>query len=985
VLAQLGWKDFHRRVSTHRSVNLPALRQHTHPAASFLHRLARNGVPAPSSERPWSLSKKDSVLRRGPHRSATIEYASFLHEDMYNMVQDGYWTVLPFSAVRHLSNLKLAPAGVVPQRERRPRPIVDYSFTDVNHNSLAVAPYHAMQFGTALPRLLQRIVYCNRLHGPPLMAKIDLSDGYYRVPLSPAASLELAVVIPPDNTDVNLIAIPLSLPMGWRDSPPYFCAFTETVADSSNDDVRHSTVYPDHDLLQTCQQPPLDTQHQSFHDTALQPLGDTSSPPLAYTDIYMDDFCLLAQPPCHINTLNTVLHNITRVFHDPPHSPRQHVVSHSKIAKGDAAWSTTKRLLGWDVDTRAMTLSIPPPRQAKLIAHIASFDNRKRVSRRRWQQLIGELRSVALALPSAKFIFSVLQHALLDQTASRIRLNKTLRTALADWRVLLSDLLQPVSLYHVVPTAPTMIAGCDASKDGMGGFIMDLTRAEHPPIAWRYPFPNAIQDDLVSASNPTGAINNSHLELAAIVASTILMLQYSSGSCHTFLCSSDNIPAVSWIRRGSTSSVGPSARLLRVLHQLGRITPFTVSALFTPGLTNSVADFLSRSFHVSDAAVLQTLADVTQHSWTLAPLPSDIAYTLTSALSNTTSLAACRHLDPAPSTQPGTSGCPFAPQSTWTPTSQRSTILSPPYSFLPDNTVQDTWLPQVVLSVLEQWKRPFEPWDRRSPAWGSGIHASIPPAVSTSASPGNSPHTPKTTLAPTAKNPSRWPSSYMLPNFASMPGHRNMPPLPICSSWPSTSFSGQGNMPTPAARMLHHSAFAMPISTSIINDCAGVPQPNNNGTLSRRWPWNLTAKRTASKVNSSACRAQATNAGAQCESFRPASLLSATNRLPTTPLSTPIARRPAPGAPSKQPTLLPTFGPRRSHTTSYTNPTPTPSLPGPYGRLEPWHSFVQALTQPKFSSSDVGDQRRCSDTCTSKPCPSHHPLPPPCSLMAISP
>jgi hypothetical protein len=521
-----------------------------------------------------------------------------------------------------------------------------------------------------------------------------------------------------------------------------------------------------------------------------------------------------------------------------------------------------------------------------------------------------------------------------------------------------------------------MIAGCEASRAGMGGFLMDLTRPGSPPLAWRYPFPNAIQDELVSASNPTGVINNSHLELAAIVASTFLMLHYSSGSFHTFLCSSDSIPAVSWIRRGSTSSIGPTARLLCVLHQLGRTTPFTVSALFTPGLLNTVADFLSRSFHVSDAAVLQPLADVTQHSWTLAPLPSDTAYTLISALSNTTSLVACQRPDPAPSTQPGTSGFPFAHQSTWIPTSQTSTIPSPPYSFLPDNTVQDTWLPQVVLSVLEQWKRPFEPWDRRSPAWGSRIHASIPPAASTSASPDNLPH--KKTLAPTAKNPSRWPSSYMPPNLASMPGHRNMPPLPICSSWPSTSCSSQVNMPTPEAQMLPRSAFAMPISTSTIDDCAGVPQPSNNGTLSRRWPWNLIAKRTASGVSSSACRAQATSAGPQCESFNPASLLSANNRLPTAPLSTPIERRPAPGAPSKQPTSLPTFRPRRSHTNSYTNPTPTPSLPAPYGRLEPWHSFVQALTQPKFSSLDVGDQRRCSDTCTS-----HHPSPPPCSLMAI--
>jgi hypothetical protein len=54
--------------------------------------------------------------------------------------------------------LKLAPCGVIPQRERRPRPIMDYSFNHINQLSLPTAPMAAMQFGHTLQRLLQRIV-----------------------------------------------------------------------------------------------------------------------------------------------------------------------------------------------------------------------------------------------------------------------------------------------------------------------------------------------------------------------------------------------------------------------------------------------------------------------------------------------------------------------------------------------------------------------------------------------------------------------------------------------------------------------------------------------------------------------------------------------------------------------------------------------------------------------------------------------------------
>jgi hypothetical protein len=79
-------------------------------------------------------------------------------QDMYDYVQMGYWTVLPYASVRSLASLRLAPAGVVPQRDRRPRPIMDYSFYHTNQQALPLQPAQAMQFGRALQRILQRLV-----------------------------------------------------------------------------------------------------------------------------------------------------------------------------------------------------------------------------------------------------------------------------------------------------------------------------------------------------------------------------------------------------------------------------------------------------------------------------------------------------------------------------------------------------------------------------------------------------------------------------------------------------------------------------------------------------------------------------------------------------------------------------------------------------------------------------------------------------------
>jgi hypothetical protein len=191
LLARMGWAKFWRQHHHHQSSSIhPVLNSLSHPAAHFLHRLSKNGVPALCSTPPWTVP------------------------------QQGYWLVLPYSAVRGHPSLRIAPAGVVPQRDRRPRAIIDYTYNGVNRDTLPLEPTPAMQFGLCLQRILQRLAYCNPQFGPPLLAKVDLADGYYRIPLTPSAALTLAVVLPSDGLTEPLLGLPLSLPMGWKASPP---------------------------------------------------------------------------------------------------------------------------------------------------------------------------------------------------------------------------------------------------------------------------------------------------------------------------------------------------------------------------------------------------------------------------------------------------------------------------------------------------------------------------------------------------------------------------------------------------------------------------------------------------------------------------------------------------------------------------------------------------------------------------------------------
>jgi hypothetical protein len=70
------------------------------------------------------------------------------------MIRKGQLTILPARLVLDELQLHLSPLGVVPQRDRRPRTISEYSFFGINHETIALSPEECMQYGKALWRVL---------------------------------------------------------------------------------------------------------------------------------------------------------------------------------------------------------------------------------------------------------------------------------------------------------------------------------------------------------------------------------------------------------------------------------------------------------------------------------------------------------------------------------------------------------------------------------------------------------------------------------------------------------------------------------------------------------------------------------------------------------------------------------------------------------------------------------------------------------------
>lgn len=197
--------------------------------------------------------------------------------------------------------------------------------------------------------------------------------------------------------------------------------------------------------------------------------------PLAYADVFVDDFIALAQRSGNSRRVRRILmHAIDDVFRPldaSDSSHRREPISLKKLRKGDCSWSTVKLVLGWIIDTATMTIQLPPHRVERLAEILASIPlTQKRTSVKKWYKVLGELRSMSIALPGSRNIFSHMQSALSVKKGNRVTLDKGVHSALEDFRFILKDISKrPTRIAELVPLLASAMGHHDASGTGAGG------------------------------------------------------------------------------------------------------------------------------------------------------------------------------------------------------------------------------------------------------------------------------------------------------------------------------------------------------------------------------------------------------------------------------------------------------------------------------------------------------------------------------------
>jgi hypothetical protein len=362
-----------------------------------------------------------AAIDRGPHKSATSAEAIVqLREEVEEKVRKGQAKVVDWETIKHNPppELKISPISMIPHKSRRFRTILDLSFSirledgrkvpSVNDTSVKTAPQGAIN---QLGHSLGRIIHAFASTSPDekiMMAKWDIKDGFWRLQCEEGQEWNFAYVLPRLDGPSTELVIPTSLQMGWIESPPYFCAASETARDVAECYIEMPVgSITDHKFLQHT------TSSAPYNTFLLEPTQERNE--LRYLiDVYVDDFIGLVIPTCqqhmdHVaNGMMYAIHDVFPQEEDPSEDP----ISFKKLLQGEGSWDVIKDILGFVFNGDDKTVWLSEGKRDALITTMKGWLRSTRKSARfgvpfpEFRSVLYKVRHAFLTIPAGKGLLS---------------------------------------------------------------------------------------------------------------------------------------------------------------------------------------------------------------------------------------------------------------------------------------------------------------------------------------------------------------------------------------------------------------------------------------------------------------------------------------------------------------------------------------------------------------------------------------------------
>ena len=572
-----------------------------HAAATLLNEYADSGCPVDCGP-DWNHERIMTALEYGAHPTAKVPQAlKCLIEEAEAKVTNGFSRIIKWKDIKDdiPRKFKLSPVAMIPHKSKLFRSILDLSFVlrgqdkekikSVNDDTIKMAPQESMnQLGKTLKRIIAALADCQEADRTMMFSKLDIKDGFWRLVVNHEDAWNFCYIIPnmdPSTPiDETQIVVPNSLQMGWCESPPFFCAASETARDVISSIL--DTKLPPHPFEERM-------LPKNYSDLPLQDLNSMVS----LIEVYVDDFIACTDNVSRTQLLKlsrAMLHGIHTVF--PPPSITGHTggdpISEKKLDKLEGLWDHVKEVLGWILDGTNHTIHLPPEKIKKITELIRKTMKQKKVRLNDFQKLAGILHHAAYGMPGGRGLFNPIWKAMARCSSGWVKISKEIKDTLTDFKWLFAEITNtPINVAQLVPTYPNVHGYCDACKYGAGGvWIIPLSANSNRYIFWSIAFP----EDIVKKFE-THELSINDLEMAGVLLQW-LVLEHLLPSLHHIQVGieCDNSSTVVWSKKFTAKSIvaGHLLRALALRQQICSSAPLLVISI--AGKLNDMADIASR-------------------------------------------------------------------------------------------------------------------------------------------------------------------------------------------------------------------------------------------------------------------------------------------------------------------------------------------------------------------------------------------------------
>ena len=237
--------------------------------------------------------------------------------------------------------------------------------------------------------------------------------------------------------------------------------------------------------------------------------------------------------------------------------------------------STKITFLGIEIDSIAMCLRLPDDKLIQVRHELSLFQLRRRASKKQLQSLAGKLNSCASVVYGGR-VFSrriIDTINLLKEDSHKIKLSGSIRADIAWWHAFMSSFNGRSMLLDKQPITSVFTDSCTLGAGGVYNCDWLYTN-------WKLDWP---------------LVANFHINSKEILAVFLAACRWShSWTNKRIYIQSDNMTTVAAINKG-TSRNPFLMSCLRVMFWLSACFNFRITAKFIPGVSNTVADDISRA------------------------------------------------------------------------------------------------------------------------------------------------------------------------------------------------------------------------------------------------------------------------------------------------------------------------------------------------------------------------------------------------------